>query len=324
MPRTARSRWFFPAAACLLAAASAGPAASAQSVLFVRGADRSGGFLEENTDAGRTEQLADITNTSTEPGNHGWFELAEALRADGFTVTQIEEGVEAGNTSGPTEGVAVDFGGAVTLDAYDVVVMGSNNARYSEAQVDAFESYVRGGGGAIFISDANFGSDWADASDSDQPFLSRFGLTVNQDNGTYPLDALRRRLRRPRPPAARGRERLRRRGRDADHRQRRRHHGRGRRGHPRRRRRTRFAATRGPSATGIRGPPPPPPPRTPRCSPPRPAPAASSGSSTATPSSTRTAPAPTSTASTTSGSRSTSSATPPCPSRPPPACCSRA
>ncbi len=187
MPTTARSRWFF-FAACLLAAASAGPAASAQSVLFVRGADRSGGFLEESTDFGRTEQLADINNQSTEGGNHGWFELAEALRTDGFTVTQIEEGVEAGNTSGPTEGVAVDFGGVVTLDAYDVVVMGSNNARYSEAQVDAFEAWVRGGGGAIFISDANFGSDWADASDSDQPFLSRFGLTVNQDNGTYPLE----------------------------------------------------------------------------------------------------------------------------------------
>ena len=175
-----------PVAACLLATAA--PAASAQSVLFVRGADRSGGFLEENTDSGRTEQLADIANRSTAGGNHGWFELAETLRADGFEVTQIEEGVEPGSTSGPTDGVAVDFGGAVTLDAFDVVVMGSNNARYSNAQVDAFESYVRAGGGAVFISDANFGSDWADASDSDQPFLDRFGLVANQDRGTYALE----------------------------------------------------------------------------------------------------------------------------------------
>ena len=35
----------------------------------------------------------------------------------------------------------------------------------------------------MFIADANFGSDWADSANSDQPFLGRFGLTVNQDNG---------------------------------------------------------------------------------------------------------------------------------------------
>src|SRR5436190_408420 len=39
----------------------------------------------------------------------------------------------------------------------------------------------------MFISDANFGSSWRDASDSDQPFLSRFGLTMQQDNGRYAL-----------------------------------------------------------------------------------------------------------------------------------------
>ena len=40
-------------------------------ILFVRGATRSGGFLEATSDAGRTEQLADINNTSTATGNHG-------------------------------------------------------------------------------------------------------------------------------------------------------------------------------------------------------------------------------------------------------------
>jgi hypothetical protein len=39
----------------------------------------------------------------------------------------------------------------------------------------------------MFISDANFGSSWRDAPDSDQPFLSRFGLSVQQDNGKYAL-----------------------------------------------------------------------------------------------------------------------------------------
>ena len=49
-------------------------------------------------------------------------------------------------------------------------------------------TYVRGGGAALFISDGNFGSSWADAADSDQQFLNRFGLVVNQDNGQYVLD----------------------------------------------------------------------------------------------------------------------------------------
>ena len=42
---------------------------------------------------------------------------------------------------------------------------------------------MRGGGGAMFISDANFGSDWQDSPNSDQRFLNRFGLTVQQDTG---------------------------------------------------------------------------------------------------------------------------------------------
>ncbi|MFN3169055.1 MAG: hypothetical protein ACE37H_18565 [Phycisphaeraceae bacterium] len=161
-------------------AAQAGP-----SVLFVRGADRSGGFLEAGNDAQRTEQLADINNTSTSGGNHGWFELAETLRGAGYDVTQITETAE--NASGPSQGLPVAFD-AMDLNAYDAVVMGSNNAVYTTPQIDALEAYLRGGGGVIFISDANFGGNWADASDSDQQFLDRFGLVVHQDRGTYAIE----------------------------------------------------------------------------------------------------------------------------------------
>ncbi len=167
---------------------SAAPGASAgESVaLFIRGADRSGGFLEATNDTGRTEQLADINNASTSNGNHGWFQLAQTLRDRSFVVEQITEGVEPGNTSGQSQGLPVPLE-VMDLSQYDVIVFGSNNASYGQTAVDAVEDYIRGGGGAIFISDANFGSDWADASNSDQPFLSRFGLTMNQDNGTYSL-----------------------------------------------------------------------------------------------------------------------------------------
>lgn len=159
-------------------------ACSAAELLFIRGADRSGGFLEAGNDDARTEQLSDLFNTSTSGGNHGWAELRSSLLSAGFGVTQITETAE--NASGPSAGIAVDLT-TVNLTQYDAVVFGSNNAPYSTASVDALESYVRSGGGALFISDANFGGDWADASDSDQPFLDRFGLVAHQDQGTYQL-----------------------------------------------------------------------------------------------------------------------------------------
>ena len=156
-------------------------------VLFIRGADRSGGFLEANNDFGRTEQLADITNDATFGGNHGWFELAEALRADGFTVAQMAEPLEPGAPStGETTGAPIAFD-QMDLSGIEVIVFGSNNAVYTPAQVDAIDQYVRGGGAALFISDANFGSSWNDATDSDQQFLDRFGWTMQQDRGTYVL-----------------------------------------------------------------------------------------------------------------------------------------
>ncbi|MEM9713659.1 MAG: hypothetical protein AAGA17_15680, partial [Actinomycetota bacterium] len=153
-------------------------------ILFVRGADRSGGFLEAGDDAQRTEQLADITNTSTARGNHGWGALAAMLRGAGHEVTQIAESAEG---PGPTDGLAVDLV-SLDLDGYDVVVLGSNNAAYGSAAVDALDAYVRRGGAALFISDANFGGSWQDAPNSDQAFLDRYGIVVHQDTGTYRID----------------------------------------------------------------------------------------------------------------------------------------
>lgn len=157
-------------------------------ILFVRGADRSGGFLEASNDSQRTEQLADIFNASTAAGNHGWRELRVALEQEGFAVSQIKETIEPGApATGQTQGVHLDLE-TLDLSRYSAIVMGSNNATYDTAAVDALESYIRDADGAVlFISDANFGSSWADAPTSDQPFLSRFGLTVNQDQGTYSL-----------------------------------------------------------------------------------------------------------------------------------------
>lgn len=159
------------------------------SILFVRGADRSGGFLEANNDSQRTEQLADIFNSSTNGGNHGWNELRLALLGDGFEITQMIEPLENGApATGQTTGAPIDFE-TMDLFQYDVIVFGSNNAVYPQNTVDAIENYIRAGGAAIFISDANFGSDWADASNSDQLFVDRFGLIMHQDQGTYTISS---------------------------------------------------------------------------------------------------------------------------------------
>ena len=156
-------------------------------ILFIRGATRSGGFLEATNDAGRTEQLADINNTSTAAGNHGWGTLASTLRSAGFAVEQMTEPKEASAPpTGQTNGMPIHFEN-LTLSKYACIVFGSNNARYSTTTVDAVTKYIKAGGAAVFISDANFGSNWRDAPDSDQAFLARFGVIVNQDNGKYPL-----------------------------------------------------------------------------------------------------------------------------------------
>jgi hypothetical protein len=154
-------------------------------ILFVRGATRSGGFLDGGSAAVRDDQLADINNNSTAAGNHGWATLAATLRDAGLTVEQITEpkGADTGNV---IAGRPIRFEN-MDLTKYGAIVFASNNARYPRSSVDAIDNYIRNGGGALFISDANFGSHWRDAPDSDQSFLARYGIIVNQDNGVYAL-----------------------------------------------------------------------------------------------------------------------------------------
>lgn len=160
---------------------------SAGKILFIRGADRSGGFLEATNDFQRTEQLADINNASTSNGNHGWKQFADLLRSEGYDVAQLIEPLEANPPStGQTTGSPINFT-EMNLAQYAVIVLASNNAAYNDASVDALQQFVLDGGGVLFISDGNFGSDWRDAPTSDQKFLGRFGVMVNQDNDTYTL-----------------------------------------------------------------------------------------------------------------------------------------
>src|SRR5688572_13558041 len=90
-------------------------------ILFVRGADRSGGFIEATNDAQRTEQLADINNASTAAGNHGWQRLRNLLQGQGYTVSQITEPLEGGAPSaGQTQGAPIAFE-SLDLTQYDAI-----------------------------------------------------------------------------------------------------------------------------------------------------------------------------------------------------------
>lgn len=150
---------------------------SVPKVLFVRGGLGTAGFIVPQYG---DDHLADINDTSEVANNHGWGSFADALRDEGFVVEQVTEGTGGG------EGSPVDLA-SLDLAAYDVIVLGSNNAVYPASAVDATESWVLAGGGLLTISDADFGDDWPDASNSDQQFLDRFGLIMNQDHGTYSL-----------------------------------------------------------------------------------------------------------------------------------------
>src|SRR4051812_32876857 len=138
-------------------------AAAPPAILFVRGAPRSGGFLSGHTDADFTSQLSDINDTSTAPDSRGWGTLAATLRGAGFDVQQIIEPTESGAPAkGHVNGARIRFE-KMNLSKYAAIVFGSNNASYPKKSVDAVVKYVQAGGGALFISDGNFGSNWRDA-----------------------------------------------------------------------------------------------------------------------------------------------------------------
>jgi hypothetical protein len=151
--------------------------------LNVRGGRSTGGFLEGGSD----EHLSSFLDHTTAGGNHSWGEFADLLKANGFEITEVREGPnKAGCDASKAEPCSdpVDFD-ALGLEKFDVVILGSNNSRYSRQAVAALLKFVDGGGGAVFLSDGNFGRNWGDAPNSDQSFLDSVGWSMNQDGGTY-------------------------------------------------------------------------------------------------------------------------------------------
>ena len=161
-----------PIAAAVLACASlfAQVDPLGRSILFVRGADGTGG-LGTGTFEQRTKHLSDVTDLSQAPGNTGYGELHALLLLDGFRVSQRIESAQPLTTQ--------------ELLPHRIVVMGSNNKVYTAAELAAFHAYVDAGGAALFMSDANWGPTFGAAPASDNQFLERYGMQVWQDNAEF-------------------------------------------------------------------------------------------------------------------------------------------
>ncbi len=105
-------------------------------VLFVGGAGGTGGFLAADEGAQPLtdfdNELSRIADDGRGGASHGFADFAALLEEQGYTVTEV---IEAG---GDAE-TGVDLTGDV-LDGVDVIVMGSNNAVYTDGDVDTNNS----------------------------------------------------------------------------------------------------------------------------------------------------------------------------------------
>jgi hypothetical protein len=147
-------------------------------VLFVTGADGTGGYLSSGKGAQPLadfdNELSRITDDGRGGASHGFADFAALLEAQGYSVAEATE------VGGDAE-TGVDLSGGA-LDGVDVLVLGSNNAVYTDDDIAAVTEFVRAGGGVVVFGDVNYGQDWGDAAASDSQFLAPFGLSATQDN----------------------------------------------------------------------------------------------------------------------------------------------
>ncbi len=109
-------------------------------------------------------------------GAQGMSGFAEAIREVGF---QIEEAYDADVTLTPA-----------FLAPIDVLILGSNQRRFTAAEAKAVDDWVRSGGGLLGWSDSAFGGHWQQVGvDNDLGRLSnndltvQFGMYFMTDNG---------------------------------------------------------------------------------------------------------------------------------------------
>ncbi len=109
-------------------------------------------------------------------GPRGMSGFAEAIREVGF---QIEEAYDADVVLTP------EF-----LDSVDVLILGSNQRRFTAAEAEALDDWVRSGGGLLGWSDSAFGGHWQQVGVDNDPgrlsnndLMVQFGMYFMTDNG---------------------------------------------------------------------------------------------------------------------------------------------
>jgi hypothetical protein len=117
---------------------------------------------------------AQVDMKLTDTSSTGLSQFAQALQQVGFNFTQT---LDANVTLN-----------AATLNLYKVLILGSNNRRFTAAEQAAVAAWVNAGGGLVAWSDAAFG--WANGGvnsyagqQSDNDLTQQFGMQFLHDNG---------------------------------------------------------------------------------------------------------------------------------------------
>jgi len=121
---------------------------------------------------------AEVDMKLSDAGSTGMSQFAQAMQEVGFSATES-----------PDANITLNAG---TLNLYKVLILGSNNRRFSAAEKTAVASWVNEGGGLVAWSDAAFG--WANGGVnstegllSDNDLTQQFGMQFLRDNGTAAL-----------------------------------------------------------------------------------------------------------------------------------------
>lgn len=112
-------------------------------------------------------------------GRNGYAQLADLLQTEqGHNLTELADTDPAVN---PLT--------SLMLAQYDLLVLGSNNRRFSAKEAVVVASYVQGGGSVFAFSDSRFGlspdreNNALGAGElSDNDLLDQFGMTIQHDN----------------------------------------------------------------------------------------------------------------------------------------------
>ncbi len=112
----------------------------------------------------------------SDPGKRGMSQFKAALVDVGLQVTEARDADITLNMA--------------TLNRYKVLILGSNNRRFTPMEQEAVAAWVRGGGGLVAWSDSAFGGSWAEGelgntigAQSDSDLTAQFGMRFLRDNG---------------------------------------------------------------------------------------------------------------------------------------------